>query len=582
MAGLLLTGAPVVWATLRHAVAGHFATDVVATLAIVFAVALGQPFAGLVIVLMQTGGELLERYAGRRASDAVRALEEAAPRTAHRVTAAGVEDVPVDRIAVGDTLLLRPGELVPADAVITAGQSHVDTATLTGEPVPVSAYPGVALMSGSVNLEGSLTLRATALASDSRYATIVELVRTAQASKAPLQRLADRYAVWFTPFTLLVCAASWLLTGDLTRVLAVLVVATPCPLILATPVAIVGGINRAARRQIIVRSGAALEQLSRVTVAAFDKTGTITMGLPEVSRLVVAPGCDAERVLRLVAAVEQGSSHLLARTLLQWATARGTPVPAVAHVTESPGQGVEGEVDGQWVAVGARRFVIARFPEAEAGFAALEADGAGLRAYAAIDGAAAATIEYADRLRPGIDRVLRDFAELGITRTILLTGDRAANAESVAREVGIAEVRAELLPDEKEAIVRELVAGGAHTLMVGDGTNDAPALSSASVGIALAGHGGGITAEAADVVILVDDLSRVVDALRISRRTVRIARESIGVGLGLSVVAMGFAAFGLITPVAGALLQEGIDVAVILNALRASAGNDSPGAPAAR
>lgn len=570
MVGLVLTGFPVVWRTARDAFAGHFATDVVAALAILTAVVLRQPFPGLIIVLMQTGGEALERFAGRRASEAVRALEEAAPRIAHRVHDDLVEDIPVDQIRVGDDLLLRPGELVPCDAVVIGGRSHVDTSTLTGEPVPVTAEPGVALMSGSVNQEGPLTLRATALSAESRYAQIVELVRSAQASKAPLQRLADRYAVWFTPIVILVCIATYLATRDASRVLAVLVVATPCPLILATPVAIVGGINRAARRQIIIRNGTALERLGTVKVAAFDKTGTITIGLPDVSRIMQAPGLAEREVLRLAAAVEQGSSHLLARTLVEAAEVRGVSLPPAVHVIETPGRGVEGEAEGQRVTVGSRSYVLERQPSAAAGLAALDAPGEGLRAYMAIDGRAAAIIEYADHVRPGFHEMLDELRELGVPRFLMLSGDRTAHAEAIAREVGLTEVRAELLPEEKEGIIARLVAQGNSVLMVGDGTNDAPALSRATVGIALAGHGGGITAEAADVVLLVDDLSRVPEAVRISQHTVRIALESIGVGLGLSGIAMIFAAAGFIAPAFGALLQEAIDVAVILNALRAS------------
>jgi heavy metal translocating P-type ATPase len=519
---------------------------------------------------MQTGGEALENYAGRRASEAVRALEAAAPSIAHRVRDGIVEDIPVDQVRIGDELLLRPGELVPCDAVVVDGRSHVDTSTLTGEPVPVTAEPGVALMSGSVNEEGSLTLRATAVAAESRYARIVELVRSAQASKAPLQRLADRYAVWFTPLVILVCIATYLATHDASRVLAVLVVATPCPLILATPVAIVGGINRAARRQIIIRNGTALERLGTVNVAAFDKTGTITIGLPDVSRIIPTSGFSEHEILRLAAAVEQGSSHLLARTLVEAAEARGVALPAAVHVVEAPGRGVQGEVEGQQITVGSRSLVLEHNPQAADGIAALEEPGEGLRAYMAVDGRAAAIIEYADHVRPGMHDMLDELRRLGIPRFLMLSGDRAPHAEAIARDVGLTEVRAELLPEEKAGIIAKLVAEGNSVLMVGDGTNDAPALSSATVGIALAGHGGGITAEAADVVLLVDDLSRVPEAVRISQRTVRIARESIGVGLGLSGIAMVFAAGGFIAPALGALLQEAIDVAVILNALRAS------------
>jgi len=302
----------VVWQTVRGLFVGRFAADLVAMLAIVTALLLGEPLAGLIVVLMQTGGEALELYAQGRASAAVRELEAAAPRLAHRMVGGTIEDVSAELIAVGDELLLRPGELLASDAVVLEGRSHVDASRLTGEPMPVSAHPGVRLLSGSLNIEGPLSVRATARASESQYARIVDLVRTAQESKSPLQRLADRYAAWFTPLTLVVCALAYMLSGDPSRVLAVLVVATPCPLILATPVAVVGGINRAARHGIIFRHGTALEQLGRVDVAVFDKTGTLTIGRPKVDRVQTTPEFTAEELLRLAGSVEHGSGHLLA------------------------------------------------------------------------------------------------------------------------------------------------------------------------------------------------------------------------------------------------------------------------------
>lgn len=572
-AGLALTGTPVVWRTLTGVAAGRFAADLVAMLAIVAALLLGEPVAGLIVVLMQTGGETLERYAEGRASQAVRELEAAAPRLAHRLGAGSVvEDVAAEAVIVGDELLVRPGELIPCDGVVLTGRSHVDAARLTGEPVPVSAAPGAALLSGSLNLDGPLTLRATALARESQYARIVELVRTAQESKSPLQRLADRYAVWFTPFTLLVCAGAYFLTRDPVRVLAVLVVATPCPLILATPVAVVGGISRAARRGIIFRHGSAIEQLGRISVAVFDKTGTLTIGRPRVSHVHAASPFTPEEVLRLAGAVEHGSGHLLARTLTEEVAARGIVAPEAREIVESPGEGVTGQVESRWVTIGGWSFVVRRHPEAEAGLrAALErAPHGGLRAYVAVDGHGAGVIEYADQVRPEVHGMLDTLHRLGVRRTVLLSGDNQVNARAVGLEVGVDEAHGDLLPDQKVAFVRRLVKEGERVLMLGDGTNDAPALSSATVGIALASGGGGITAEAADAVILADDPSRVAEAIAISRRTLRLARQSIWAGLGLSGIAMGFAAAGMIPPIVGALLQEVIDVAVILNALRAA------------
>ena len=570
--GLALTGAPVVWQTLKGVVAGRFAADLVAMLAIVTALILREPLAGLIVVLMQTGGEALERYAQGRASDAVRELEAAAPRVAHRLADGRVDDVPAEMVEVGQHLLLRPGELLACDAVVLEGRSHVDASRITGEPVPVSAHPGVHLLSGSLNLEGPLTVQALAPARESQYARIVELVRTAQGSKSPLQRLADRYAVWFTPLTLAVSAGAYILSGDPLRVLAVLVVATPCPLILATPVAVVGGINRAARRGIIFRHGTALEQLGRIRVSIFDKTGTLTIGQPKVSRvLAVAPFTEAE-LLRLAGSVENGSGHLLARTLVQETVRRGIGLPEGTHIREAPGQGVTGEVESHSVTVGGWSFVVNRHPVAEPGLRALlgPAAGAGLRAYVAVDGQAAGLIEYADQVRPQLAGFIPRLHRLGVSRVVLLSGDDQANASAVADAVGIEEAHGDLLPEEKVAYVQRLMKEGERVLMVGDGTNDAPALSTATVGIALASGGGGISAEAADAVILADDPSRVAEAITISRRTLRIARQSIWVGLGLSGTAMVVASFGYIPPIAGAILQEIIDVAVILNALRAA------------
>jgi len=569
--GLVVTGAPVVWGTVVAARRGHFATDIVASLAIVGAVALGQPLAGLVIVLMQSGGEALEHWAEGRASDAVRALEEAAPRIAHRVSGERVEDVPASEIVVGDVLLVRPGDLVPCDGEVVEGRSDLNVAALTGEAAPVDAAPGTLVLSGTLNGTGVLRLRASALAAESQYARIVELVRTAQSSKAPLQRLADRYAVWFTPATIAACAAAWFATHDSLRVLAILVVATPCPLILAAPVAIIGGMNRAARRQVIMRHGAALERLSAVTVAVFDKTGTVTVGQPQVKQVRPAGGFETDEVLRYAAAVEQGSSHQLARVIVQSAESLdGGVIPqATAHM-ESPGQGAVGTVLGHEVHVGSRSFVLPHGRIDSAQLARLEGADAALRAYVAIDGRLAGVIEYADQLRPELGGVLAGMRRLGIGRILLLSGDHAPNVRAVARSVGITEVEGDLLPAQKAAVVSRLRSGRDVVMMVGDGTNDAPALSSADVGVALAGHGGGITAEAADVIILVDSLDRVMDALEIGRRTIRIAKESIIVGLGLSGVAMVVAGLGHIPPAIGALLQEAIDVAVILNAVRAS------------
>lgn len=568
---LVLTGAPVVWGTVRGMLRGEFAADIVASLAIVGAVILQEPLAGLVVVIMQTGGEALDAWAVDRASDAVATLEADAPQTAQRVLPDGrVEQITAAAIVPGETLLVRPGALVPCDVIVLDGVSNVDASRLTGEPLPVRAVAGTHLPSGAVNGAGALTVRAERLASESQYARIVELVRTAQASKSPLQRLADRWAVWFTPFTLLACAAAWYASGDATRVLAVLVVATPCPLILAAPVAFIGGISRSARRGIIVRHGGALEALSMVDVAVFDKTGTVTVGKPSVASFVVDDGGDVNALLAVAAAVEQGSGHLLARVLVAYALDAGLVLPTARALKEDAGRGVQGEVDGVLVAVGSPRFVGDVLPALKERIARSNVARDGLRAYVGTSDGALGRVDFADAMRPDAALLFTTLRSMGITHTLLLSGDQSANVAEVAATLGIAEFAGDLSPSDKVERVAQLQGAGARVLMVGDGTNDAPALSTASVGVALAGHGGGVSAEAADVVLLVDELQRVADAVAIGRDTMRIARQSIGVGIGLSVIGMGFAAAGLLAPTAGALAQEVIDVAVILNALRAA------------
>lgn len=568
LSGTVLAGMPLVWRTLLHVVHGRFATDIIASLSIIGAVLLDQPLAGLVIVLMQSGGEALERYAEGRASQAVRALEMAAPRIAHVVRHGSVVDVAAPEVVVDDQLLVRPGELVPCDGVVISGDSELDTSSLTGEVIPKPASPGTSVMSGMLNGRGSFRMRATAVAARSQYARIVELVHDAQGSKAPIQRIADRYAAWFTPLTLVACAVVVGVSGDWTRALSVLVVATPCPLILATPVAIIGGINRAAARFIIVRHGGALERLASVDAAVFDKTGTLTMGKPGLQAVQMAPGFERADVLRAAAAVEQHSSHLLARVLVDAAVGDGLDIPPAAEITEQPGQGISGVVEDHRVRVGGRAFMLADCPDGAAAAAPLERGDATLRAYVVIDETLAAILEFADEVRPELAQLRRELVDFGVRRFVLLSGDQAAVAHALAAKVGIDETYGDVLPADKAQFVEELKHHGYRVLMVGDGVNDAPALATADVGIALASHGGGVTAESADVIVLVDSLSAVGDALSIGRRTMRIARQSIIVGLGLSGVAMIVAALGRTSPVIGALVQEAIDVAVILNALR--------------
>jgi heavy metal translocating P-type ATPase len=565
---LAVTGLPLVIRTAFGIVRGRFAADIVASLAIVTAFALMEPLAGLVVVLMQSGGELLERHAEGRASRAVRALEEAAPRFAHRIRDEAVEDVPIETVAAGELLLIRPGEMVPCDATVVDGASHLDTASITGEPVPRSAGVGTHVLSGSYNREAPLTVRVTSPAAESQYARIVQLVRSAQASRAPIQRLADRYAVWFTPATLAVAALAYAASGDPLRVLSVLVVATPCPLILAVPVAIIGGVNRAARRGIIVRTGTALEQIGDVNVVVFDKTGTLTIGQPRVGRVVPAGGRNPAELLALGAAVERHSSHLLARSLVAAAEGAAVPTLAAAGIIETAGRGVQGRAGGHDVVVGSLEHVLAAMPGAAA--LAQYARPGVLAAFVGIDGDAGGAVEFEDRIRPEAGEALARLQGLGIRRMLVLSGDARSNTDRVGRELGIGEVHGDLLAEDKVAIVERLQSEGHRVLMMGDGTNDAPALESALVGVAIAPREAAITAEAADIVLLADDLRLLPESIAIGRRALAIARQSVRVGLGLSGVAMLFAAAGYIPPTLGAVLQEVIDVTVILNALRSA------------
>lgn len=567
LAVVLGGGAPLLWKTLRGVWHGQFAADLVAAFAIVTSAVVGQYFAGAVVVLMQSGGEALERRAFARASDSLEALLARAPRIAHRQGAAGIEDVPVEVVMPGDRILIRPGDLVPVDAKVTEGTSAVDQSALTGEPIPLRAGPGTALMSGSINLDGALVARAVRASNQSQYQRIVQLVESARRERAPLQRLADRYAAWFTPVTLLTCGAAWLITRNPHSVLAVLVVATPCPLILATPVAVIGAISRVAELGVIVKTGAAIEQLGRADVFVFDKTGTLTLGRPAVRKVQAQPGYDAQSVLRLAGAVEQHSSHHLGRAVTEAAHARGESLPPAAAVREWPGSGVEGTVDTHSVLVGSPALI------AERGIVVPNLDGEQTTACVVVDARLAGTIEFADRLRHQVPALMQRLAVLGVNETVMLTGDRESAAQVIATQAGIRTVRAGLLPDQKVTEVLALKERGHQVVvMVGDGINDAPALATATVGIALGAHGVAASAEAADIVVLVDDIARVGDTMAVSQRMRRIALQSILAGLGVSGTLMAVAAAGHIAPAAGALLQEALDVAVILNALRARTG----------
>ncbi len=572
LATLVVGGIPLVIATVRRLLAGKFASDVIAALAIVAAIALNQAFAGVIIVLMQSGGEALERYAFRRASSSLDGLLKRAPRSAHRRTSTGIEEVPIEAVRPGDLLVVRTGDIVPVDGTVASARATIDEAAVTGEPLPRSLVERDAVLSGCLNVAEPFDLAATRTAGESQYARIVELVRSAQARKPAIQRLADRYATWFTPATLVLAGWAWYYTHSAITALAVLVVATPCPLILATPIAVIGAIDRASDRGLVVKSGGAIEQLGGTRAVLFDKTGTITAGRPEVERVVPFGELGSDRVLRFAGAVEQLSSHPLAASVVREARGRHRELPTVEDPHEFPGAGIAGTVEGHRVVVGSRTLCTAELGRPlDAERAALEASGpltGRLEAFVLVDRAPAGAIVFADRLRPETVGLAERLRSLGVRHLGILTGDHRANAESIARQAGIAAVDSDLLPEQKVERVGDARRKYGTAVMVGDGINDAAALAAASVGVAMGAGGAGVSAEAADVVLLVDDVSRVADGIEIGQRMLSVARQGIYLGLGASIVLMALASFGTIAPAVGAILQEGIDVAVILNALR--------------
>jgi heavy metal translocating P-type ATPase len=549
---------------------GRIGVDAIALVSMSAALLLGQALAAVVVAIMYAGGTVLEDLARGRAERNLRALTDRAPHVAHRKSAQGTETVPIDQVAVGDELLVRAGELLPVDGILIDASAVLDESTVTGEPLPERRGAGDALRSGTVNVGEAFVMRASAIADKSTYAAIVRMVAAAQTAKAPFIRIADRFALLLLPATLLVAGIAWYLSNDPIRALAVLVVATPCPLILAAPVAFIGGVSRAARAGILMKGSAALEALAQTRTAIFDKTGTLTLGGAELMEIDAAPGREADELLRLLASLEQASHHVLADSIVRIARHRNLMLSQPRDVREHRGEGLKGQVDRMSVAAGSRSLVLGKEPLpkwAESGEDRYH-DAQVLRVFLAVDGGLAGVFTFGDAIREDAADTVGALRSAGVNRIIMLTGDDGAAAEKVSASLDLDAVFADATPADKVGTV-EAEKATAPTMMVGDGINDAPALAAATVGIALGARGGTASSEAADVVVLTDRLQPVAEALRISRRTRGIALQSIIVGLALSGVAMIAAAMGHITPVAGALLQEGIDVAVILNALRA-------------
>ena len=547
---------------------GRTGVDAIAVLALAGTLAVGEYLAGALIGLMLATGRTLEAYAEGRAARDLKALVAHAPRTARRRTPTGaIEVVSADQVVAGDRLVVGPGEVVPVDGECEDAV-QLDESVLTGESELVERGPGDPVASGVTNAGPAFGLRATATAEQSTYAQVVRLAEQATAISAPTVRLADRYAAWFLPAALAVAGLAWAMSGDPVRAVAVLVVATPCPLLLAAPIAIVSGLSRAARRGVVVRGGGALERLGQARTLLLDKTGTLTAGRPTVVDVVTAPDGDRDQVLRLAAAVEQVSPHVLAAAIVAAAADRGIDVPGVTEVTEQPGIGVSGKVDGRTVQVG-------RAGEdppawARAAHQRAELDGSTV-AWVTVDDVVIGLIRLHDSLRVDAPRTIRRLRQAGLARLVMLTGDRRPAAERVARRVGLDEVVARCSPADKVARARQESAT-AVTVMDGAGVNDAPALAAADVGVAMGAHGATAAAEVADAVMTIDRLDRLGDTVEIARRSRRIAAQSAVVGMGLSLAAMVLAAFGLLPPALGALLQEGIDVLAIGIALRALGG----------
>ncbi|MET1044132.1 MAG: heavy metal translocating P-type ATPase [Microbacteriaceae bacterium] len=568
----------------RSLARGEIGLDILAVTAILATVAVGEYWASLVIVLMLSGGEALEDYAANRAKRELNALLSRVPQLAHRVTGdTETEDVAAGDVVPGDVLLIRPSEIVPVDGELQSDEATMDESSLTGESLPDEKQRGDLLLSGSVNGPNAVYIRASSRAADSQYQRIVELVKEASASKAPIVRLADRYALPFTLVAYAIAGVAWWVSGDPVRFAEVLVVATPCPLLIAAPVAFMAGMSRSAKAGVVIKNAGTLEKLARVRTVAFDKTGTLTHGTPDVVRIEPRTGLTEDELLATIASAEQYSSHVLAASLQRTARDRGLELKPATSAREIATNGVEASIDGVAVAVGKPALIASRVDS----FEPLALASGEMAVYVAVAGSYAGAVVLRDELREEAPATLARLARLGVTRTLMLTGDVEPTARHIAAQIGITDVSFECLPEDKVDIVRE--AQPRPVVMVGDGVNDAPVLAVADVGVAMGAKGSTAASESADVVILIDNLTRVATAVEIGTRTIAIALQSIWLGIVFSVVLMVIAAFGVIPAIVGAGLQEVVDLVTILNALRAvrggrrrHRGRDKAGAEASR
>ncbi len=555
---LAIGGLPLLWDLLKKFWALDFGSDLLAGMSILTSILLEQYLVGSIVVLMLAGGSALEEYALRRASAVLEALAKRMPRVAHRRAGAEITDIPLEQVALGDTLVVFPHETCPADGTVVAGRGTMDESFLTGEPFRMAKLPGAAVLSGAINGDAVLEVRTDKLPIDSRYAQIMRVMQQAEESRPAMRRLADRLGSWYTPLALAVAGTGWALSGDPDRFLAVLVIATPCPLLIAIPVAILGAISLAARRAIIIKDPALLERIDKCRTFIFDKTGTLTYGRPSLTGIVTAPAVRRREALTWAASLEQFSKHPLAAAVLSTAEAEGVPLAPILEVSERPGQGLTGLLDGKRIQItGRSKVTLADLPPTQPGMEAL----------LLVNGEFAAAFQFQDAPRAESKSFIGHLhPRHGAVKVLLLSGDREAEARYLAEQVGISEVLYSKSPEEKVAIVRQETAL-APTLFVGDGINDAPAMQAATVGIAFGQHSD-VTAEAAGAVILEASLHKVDELIHIGQRLRRIALQCAVGGMALSVIGMAAAATGYLPPVAGAVAQEFIDLAAVLNALR--------------
>ncbi|HVX23780.1 MAG TPA: heavy metal translocating P-type ATPase [Candidatus Saccharimonadales bacterium] len=560
----LLETLPLLWDMWQDVRSGSYGIDILAATAIVVSVVLHQSWAAMVIVLMLTGGESLEDFAEHRARSELDALLERAPQKAHVLRKGKMVDVRVSELHVGDKIIIKPGEVVPVDALIIEGTAEFDESSLTGESLPQAKQSGEQILSGSINLDGAITAKATATAADSQYQQIIKLVRSAASSQAPFVRLADRYSVPFTITAFAIAGAVWAVSGQAIRFLEVIVVATPCPLLLAAPIALVSGMARASKYGVIVKTGSALERLAEAKTFAFDKTGTLTQGELRVADVTTFQKHTKQVVLGLAAGLEQSSNHVVAQAIVAAAQDKKVKLTKAKHVQELAGRGLKAMVKGQEVLVG--RFSLLTEHNVTIPKQFKQASIKHTATYVAVDGELIGVITFEDELREDSQATLDYLRSLGVNNMVLVTGDNQATAQAVAHRLGIENFEAEALPGDK---LRAIETVARPVVFIGDGVNDAPVLTAADVGIALGARGSTAASESADLVIMTDDISRVATALQLAQRTFQIARQSILYGIGLSLVLMAVFATGHFPPLAGAILQEVVDVVVIFNALRA-------------